>query len=134
MDLLGQYSEQKRHKPKMDWSKVRPASEALVTPISKLEPCPPDAKLRHDLLQKVAIVKLNGGLGTRMGCRGSKGAIEVRAGLTFLDLAVRQVEYLNTLYGVDVPLVLMNSFHTHEETVQVVRRYAEHHVTIHCFT
>jgi hypothetical protein len=30
--------------------------------------------------------------------------------MTFLDLTVRQVEYLNTKYGVDVPLILMNSF------------------------
>ena len=34
--------------------------------------------------------------------------------MTFLDLTVRQVEYLNTRHGVDVPLVLMNSFRTHE--------------------
>ena len=39
-----------------------------------------------------AIVKLNGGLGTTMGCEGPKSAIEVRSGLTFLDLTVRQVE------------------------------------------
>lgn len=30
--------------------------------------------------------------------------------MTFLDLTVRQVEYLNTKFGVDVPLILMNSF------------------------
>lgn len=80
------------------------------------------------------MVKLNGGLGTRMGCRGPKSAIEVRSDLTFLDLTVRHVEYLNTRWGVDVPLVLMDSFQTHEETVRIVRKYAEHNLTIHCFT
>jgi hypothetical protein len=33
-----------------------------------------------------------------------------RSGMTFLDLTVRQVEWLNTRYGVDCPLILMNSF------------------------
>lgn len=56
------------------------------------------------------------------------------AGLTFLDLTVRQVEYLNTRYGVDVPLILMNSFRTHEATIKILNKYAGHHVSITCFT
>lgn len=38
------------------------------------------------------ILKLNGGLGTTLGCEGPKSAIEVRQDLSFLDLTVRQVE------------------------------------------
>jgi hypothetical protein len=45
-----------------------------------------------DALNKLAVVKLNGGLGTTMGCVGPKSAIEVRDGLTFLDLTVKQIE------------------------------------------
>ncbi len=45
-----------------------------------------------DSLNKLAVVKLNGGLGTTMGCVGPKSAIEVRDGLTFLDLTVKQIE------------------------------------------
>lgn len=41
-----------------------------------------------------------GGLGTSMGCTWPKSAIEVRNDLSFLDLTVRQVEYLNSMYGV----------------------------------
>ena len=44
------------------------------------------------MLSKLAVLKLNGGLGTTMGCVGPKSAIEVRDGLTFLDLTVRQIE------------------------------------------
>lgn len=33
----------------------------------------------------------------------------------------------------DVPLILMNSFKTHDETIKIVRKYAVHHLTIHCF-
>lgn len=41
-----------------------------------------------------------GGLGTSMGCTWPKSAIEVRNDLSFLDLTVRQVEYINSMYGV----------------------------------
>ena len=44
------------------------------------------------LLNKLAVLKLNGGLGTTMGCVGPKSVIEVREGMTFLDLSVRQIE------------------------------------------
>jgi UTP--glucose-1-phosphate uridylyltransferase len=95
--------------------------------------CPDDAGVARELLNRLVIVKLNGGLGTSMGLRGPKSALEVRSGLTFLDLAVKQVEYLNERYGVDVPLVLMNSFWTHRDTQQIIRKYASHHITMHTF-
>ena len=38
------------------------------------------------------MVKLNGGLGTSMGCSGPKSLISVRNDLTFLDLHVQQLE------------------------------------------
>jgi UTP--glucose-1-phosphate uridylyltransferase len=72
------------------------------------------------LLDKLAVLKLNGGLGTTMGCTGPKSVIEVRNGLTFLDLIVKQIENLNHTYGSDVPLVLMNSFNTHDDTLKVI--------------
>ena len=55
-----------------------------------LAPCPADKSA--EFLKKLAVVKLNGGLGTTMGCVGPKSAIEVRDGMTFLDLTVRQIE------------------------------------------
>jgi UTP--glucose-1-phosphate uridylyltransferase len=45
-----------------------------------------------DLLDKLIVVKLNGGLGTSMGCQGPKSVISVRSGLTFLDLTIQQLE------------------------------------------
>jgi UTP--glucose-1-phosphate uridylyltransferase len=59
---------------------------------------------------RLAVVKLNGGLGTSMGLRGPKSLIDVKPGVTFLDVIVRQV----TAAG--VPLVLMNSFSTQDAT------------------
>jgi UTP--glucose-1-phosphate uridylyltransferase len=89
--------------------------------------------LRHELLDKMVILKLNGGLGTTMGCTWPKSAIDVRNDLSFLDMTVRQVEFLNSMYGVDVPLVLMNSFKTHETTAKIIRKYRMHNLTIHTF-
>ena len=45
-----------------------------------------------EMLDKLIVVKLNGGLGTSMGCRGPKSVISVRNDLTFLDLTVQQIE------------------------------------------
>ena len=47
-----------------------------------------------ELLNKLVVVKLNGGLGTTMGCVGAKSLIQVRDDATFLDLNVKQIEVL----------------------------------------
>ena len=71
----------------------------------------------------MVVVKLNGGLGTSMGCVGTKSIIPVRSDLTFLDLTVQQIETLNAKYDVDVPLVLMNSFYTEDDTKTILKKY-----------
>lgn len=76
---------------------------------------------------------MNGGLGTSMGCSGPKSVIPVRNDLTFLDLTVQQIESLNKTYDADVPLVLMNSFNTDEETEKIVRKYKGFKLKIHTF-
>lgn len=48
-------------------------------------------KIRENL-NKLVVIKLNGGLGTSMGCQGPKSSITVRDDLTFLDLTIRQLE------------------------------------------
>ena len=52
----------------------------------------PDASKIQSLLNQLVVIKLNGGLGTSMGCTGPKSAISVRNELTFLDLTVQQIE------------------------------------------
>jgi len=60
----------------IDWQKIKPPSEDLVLPLSSLPKCPPHRI--KELSHKLVILKLNGGLGTTMGCVGPKSAIEVR--------------------------------------------------------
>lgn len=76
------------------------------------------------MLDKLVVVKLNGGLGTSMGCKGPKSVIPVRNDLTFLDLTVQQIEHLNKTFGSDVPLILMNSFNTDDDTHKVIKKYS----------
>ena len=67
-------------------------------------------------LDKCAVIKLNGGLGTSMGLSGPKSALVVKNGLSFFDIAAKQVEALNSLYKTRVPFVTMDSFSTATET------------------
>jgi UTP--glucose-1-phosphate uridylyltransferase len=50
-----------------------------------------DDQTLKEMLDQLVVVKLNGGLGTSMGCKGPKSVIPVRNDLTFLDLTVQQV-------------------------------------------
>jgi UTP--glucose-1-phosphate uridylyltransferase len=74
-------------------------------------------------LARFGVCKLNGGLGTTMGCRGAKSAIVVREEKTFLDLTIDQVGELNKKYQADIPLLLMNSFRTHDETERLIGKH-----------
>ncbi len=72
--------------PNSDWEKINPPKPEQVRPYKVLD------KVDPSILNKLAVLKLNGGLGTTMGCVGPKSIIEVREGMTFLDLSVRQIE------------------------------------------
>ena len=85
------------------------------------------------ILSKLAVIKLNGGLGTSMGCIGPKSAIEVREGHSFLDLSVQQIESINNARNESIPLILMNSFNTDDETVQLIQKYSGKNVQILTF-
>ena len=97
--------------------------EADIEPVADLPraadlPDPPDGG--KDALGRTVMIKLNGGLGTSMGMTRAKSLLEVKDGLTFLDIVVRQTQQLG------VPLALMNSFATSEDTMRFVReRYPD---------
>src|SRR5690242_16616759 len=58
---------------------------------------------------RIAVVKLNGGLGTSMGLTGPKSLIEVKPGHRFLDVIATQVRSARSALDARLPLVLMNS-------------------------
>ncbi|CAG9864242.1 unnamed protein product [Phyllotreta striolata] len=117
--------------PSVEWERIERLPEDAVRSYETLQK--PTADLVHQMLDKLVVVKLNGGLGTSMGCHGPKSVITVRNNLTFLDLTVQQIENLNRTYKVNVPLVLMNSFNTDEDTEKIIRKYRNLQVEILTF-
>ena len=67
-------------------------------------------------IARTVLVKLNGGLGTSMGLERAKSLIVAKNGLTFLDVVVRQVEFLRRRCRAPLPLLLMNSFSTEADS------------------
>ncbi|EKJ75410.1 hypothetical protein HYE68_005750 [Fusarium pseudograminearum] len=111
-----------------DWDRIAPPAQGQVVDYDDL------ANTESvQFLNKLAVLKLNGGLGTSMGCVGPKSVIEVRDGMSFLDLSVRQIEYLNRTYDVNVPFILMNSFNTNDDTAAIIKKYEGHNVDILTF-
>jgi UTP--glucose-1-phosphate uridylyltransferase len=74
-------------------------------------------------LDEVVVLKLNGGLGTGMGMTKAKSLLEVKDGLTFLDVIARQVLEMRRSSGARIPLVLMNSFATRDDSLAALRRH-----------
>jgi len=76
-------------------------------------------------LARTVIIKLNGGLGTSMGMEKAKSLLPVRGERTFLDLIVSQVLAARRAYGVDLPLLFMNSFRTRDDTLAALQPYGD---------
>src|SRR5215211_8937528 len=76
-------------------------------------------------LERVVVLKLNGGLGTSMGMTKAKSLLAVKDGHTFLDVIARQVVHLRERHGASIPLLLMNSFATRDDTLAALERYPE---------
>ncbi len=85
----------------------------------------PDAESAREALSRTVLIKLNGGLGTSMGLDRAKTLLPVREGMTFLDLLVQQVLAARRHYGVPLPLMLMNSFRTREDSLAALAGYPD---------
>jgi UTP--glucose-1-phosphate uridylyltransferase len=105
--------------------------EKGMLPESEIEPLDdlPDASELppggEEALGRVVVLKLNGGLGTSMGMTRAKSLLEVKEGLSFLDIIVRQVLHLRERTGASIPLLLMNSFATRDDSLAALARYPE---------
>lgn len=122
---------------KMNWEKVKPISVKNLIDlddIKKKEKQMSKAKIK-ELLSKVVVLKLNGGLGTSMGLKIPKSMLEVQQKMNFLEIIIQQLILLNKEYGVSIPLVLMNSFNTDEMIKTYLKETEDKHkdIKIHCF-
>ena len=62
------------------------------------------------------MIKLNGGLGTSMGLTRAKSLLKVKNEKSFLEIIIKQTEKRH------VELALMNSFSTHEDTLDALSK------------
>ena len=109
------------------------SGETGMVPESTIEPLDMEAladveigeDTAGDAIRRTVVVKLNGGLGTSMGLDRAKSLLEVRDGLTFLDVIARQVLAVRERYDARLPLVFMNSFRTHDDTLAALASYPD---------
>jgi UTP--glucose-1-phosphate uridylyltransferase len=99
--------------------------EAELEPLSDLPSSDDLPEADGSALGQVVVLKLNGGLGTSMGMTKAKSLLEVKDGYTFLDVIVGQVLHLREEHGAQIPLLLMNSFATRDDTLDALERYPE---------
>lgn len=79
-----------------------------------------------NLLDQLAVIKLNGGLGTGMGLSGPKSLLPVRGSDTFLDLIARQMLRLRDETRRRRPVfLLMNSFSTRSASLEHLKKYPQ---------
>jgi UTP--glucose-1-phosphate uridylyltransferase len=83
-----------------------------------------DKKNQPDM-NKLAVVKLNGGLGTSMGLDKAKSLLPVKDSLTFLDIITKQILVQRELTGSAIPLIFLNSFNTREDTLSILQQYPQ---------
>lgn len=94
--------------------------------ISRLVDLPePAAEEARRVLDRTAVLKLNGGLGTSMGLTGPKSLLEIKPGKTFLDVIAMQVLSTRKTYGARLPLILMNSAGTREPSLELLKKYPD---------
>jgi UTP--glucose-1-phosphate uridylyltransferase len=93
---------------------ISPMGEGEVPAYEDLETY---ADAGREALAHTVVIKLNGGLGTSMGLERAKSLIPVKDGHTFLDIILRQAKVLRKKYKSTLPLIFMNSFKTHRDTM-----------------
>jgi len=101
--------------------------EATIEPVEILTPLETlPAKTDASLLRQLAVIKLNGGLGTGMGLDRAKSLLPVKGSDTFLDFIARQILHLRREQNSRQPaFFLMNSFSTQRDTLEYLKKYPE---------
>jgi UDP-N-acetylglucosamine pyrophosphorylase len=101
--------------------------EATIEPAANLTMLDAlSSKNEPALLKQLAVIKLNGGLGTGMGLDRAKSLLPVKGSDTFLDFIARQILALRREQNSDQPaFYLMNSFSTQRDTLEYLQKYPQ---------
>ncbi len=76
-------------------------------------------------LEKLAVIKLNGGLGTSMGLKKAKTLLKIKGEYNFLDIIAKQILSLREETGKNIPLILMHSFNTQSDSLSYLAKYKD---------
>lgn len=76
-------------------------------------------------LEKLVVIKLNGGLGTSMGLKKAKTLLKVKGELNFLDIIARQILELREESEKKIPLMFMHSFNTQKDSLDYLKIYQD---------
>jgi UDP-N-acetylglucosamine pyrophosphorylase len=102
-------------------------SEQEIDPVGelpRLDTMPSVEAADAKRLRELAVIKLNGGLGTSMGLDRAKSLIPVKGTESFLDFIARQILHLRGGRA-EPAFYLMNSFSTREDTLAALARHPE---------
>jgi len=102
--------------------------EETIDPLTdpdRLDGVSVDPDAAREAFSRTAIIKLNGGLGTSMGMDRAKSLLPVRDGRSFLELIVAQVRHARAQTGAPLPLILMNSFRTREDSLEALAPFTD---------
>src|SRR5699024_9182751 len=84
-----------------------------------------ESAFQRDAAAVTAIITLNGGRRKSFSMHRCRWLLHVRGDRTFLDMIVGQVQAVRRDLGVSLPLLLMDSFRTRDDTEQALSGYAD---------
>ncbi|KAL0230538.1 hypothetical protein PCE1_004097 [Barthelona sp. PCE] len=130
MEQIKQYMQESEYNSCIQLINAAKAAEPIIW--SEIEDLPESRCIGYNDLKdntpefsKIAMVRLNGGLGTSMGCTGPKSVLPVQGTDTFLDIIIQQMKNIEIQHNTQVPLILLNSFNTHEASQEIIQKYPE---------
>lgn len=106
-------------------------TEAEIEPVAdidcfmKVSTCSNTVGEGTKLLDKLVVIRLNGGLGTTMGLERAKSLLRVKNKLSFNDIIARQLQSLGKRTGVSIPLIHMTSFSTDGDVKRAMELYPD---------
>ncbi len=95
--------------------------DPLVDEIS-LEEIHSKFTFQKELLEKLVVIKLNGGLGTSMGLEKAKSLIPIKENKSFLEVIADQIRFIRNKFGLEVPLLFMDSYNTQKDSQEELSR------------
>lgn len=104
-------------------SEIEPVAD--VQTLEAVAACSDTVNLGTAALNKLVVVRLNGGLGTTMGLERAKSLLKVRDELSFNDIIGHQLREMGKKIGVSIPLIHMTSFSTDSDVTAAMEPFAD---------